>query len=165
MLVTLKCQSKCVFFFGLPIINLEMPIRQSAQLTDFLHVITAIAIFVIVVWVKSELNNNIDELDSKVIGMQDYTILLRNLDENVQEEELVDWAEENLGGRPVLVNFGYEMGWLQEALEERHQLTIKLNKLNIQHDKNPQDPDLPTRIYEVQEQIQLKDRVLNHYKI
>lgn len=58
-LVTLSCTNRCVYFFGIPIINLEISGEDSANLTDVVHMISAFAIFGCVLYVKGKLRVDI----------------------------------------------------------------------------------------------------------
>lgn len=58
-LVTLSCTDNCIYFFGIPIINLEISGEDSAHLTDMVNVIAAFAIFGGVLYVKSKIRVDI----------------------------------------------------------------------------------------------------------
>ena len=51
-----------MYFFGVPIINLEISGEDSAKITDFLHMIVAFAIFSCVMYVKSKIRVDVEEL-------------------------------------------------------------------------------------------------------
>lgn len=58
-LVTLNCTDNCVYFFGIPIINLEISGEDSAHLTDVVNVITAFTIFGCVLYMKTKIRTDI----------------------------------------------------------------------------------------------------------
>lgn len=78
-LVTLNCNNRCVYFFGIPIINLEISAADSANLTDVVHMIAAFAIFGCVLYVKKKIRVDIEDLEKKIVSPDQYTIMLQNL--------------------------------------------------------------------------------------
>lgn len=78
-LVTLNCEDHCIYFFGIPIINLEISGEDTAHLTDIVHMITAFAIFGGVLYIKSKIKIDVEELEKKVKSPDQYTIMLQNL--------------------------------------------------------------------------------------
>jgi hypothetical protein len=68
-----------VYFFGIPIINLEMSGMDTAEKTDVLNVITAFAIFVTVMYIKSKIRVDVAALDKKYVSADYYTIIMQNL--------------------------------------------------------------------------------------
>jgi hypothetical protein len=58
-LVTLNCVENCVYFFGIPIINLEMSGEDTAKVTDAVNMVAAFAIFGCVLYVKSKIKVDI----------------------------------------------------------------------------------------------------------
>lgn len=85
-LVTLQCREKCIRFLGIPIINLEMSGEQSSRLTDVVNVVTAFAIFIAVMYIKTRINRDIRDLEAKIVSPEQYTIILQNLPEDINEE-------------------------------------------------------------------------------
>jgi hypothetical protein len=58
----------------------------SAEKTDVLNVVTAFAIFVSVMYIKSKIRAETYALDKKFVSAGYYTIILQNLPEDVTEE-------------------------------------------------------------------------------
>jgi hypothetical protein len=71
-----------VYFFGIPIINLEISAEDTTQKTDILNVITAFAIFVSVMYIKTKIREDVVALDKKYVSADYYTIIMQNLPEN-----------------------------------------------------------------------------------
>lgn len=62
LLVTLKCVSDCVYFFGIPIINLEISAEDSLRLTDIVNMVASFGIFICVLYVKSQIKDEVKQL-------------------------------------------------------------------------------------------------------
>ena len=108
-LVTLNCTSECIYFIGIPIINLEISGEDSSKIADVINVITAFAIFVGVMYIKYHINSDINKLEDKIVSPEQYTIIMQNLPEDVNEEELTEWVKNNLNAKPILINFAYNV--------------------------------------------------------
>lgn len=78
-LITLNCTKDCIYFFGIPIINLDISAEESAHKTDIINVITAFAIFACVMYIKYKIRNESAVLEKKFISPNQYTILVQNL--------------------------------------------------------------------------------------
>ena len=130
-LVTLNCTHECIYFIGIPIINLEISGEESSKIADVINVITAFAIFVGVMYIKYHINSDINKLEDKIVSPEQYTIIMQNLSEDTNEEELTEWIKSNLNAKPILINFAYNVSELSNAYAQRQKLTIKLNKLVI----------------------------------
>lgn len=61
----------------------------SAQKTDVINVITAFAIFGCVMYIKSKIRADVAALNKKYVSADQYTIVMQNLPENINEEDLI----------------------------------------------------------------------------
>lgn len=135
-LVTLNCTKQCVYFFGIPIINLEISGSESAHKTDIINVITAFAIFGCSMYIKYKINGESVILEKKFISPAQYTVIVQNLPENVNDEDIIEWSKQAFQEKPVLINFAYNVSQLSNAFKNRQKLTIKLNKMLIERDQD-----------------------------
>lgn len=92
-LVTLNCTKECVYFFGIPIINLEISGSESAHKTDVINVITAFAIFGCSMYIKYKINGESVKLEKEFISPAQYTVIVQNLPENVNDEDIIEWSK------------------------------------------------------------------------
>ncbi len=136
-LMTLTCsvESTCYTLFGIPIINISLAQKTNLNKTQIVNMTTCVAIFLIVVYLKSLVNQDIKMLASKKVCPSLYTIMLQNVPD-IQDEQLGQWIEERFGERPVFVNWAYSVDQLRKAYSEKHQTIIDMNKIKIKMRKN-----------------------------
>jgi hypothetical protein len=88
-LMTLRCEGNqtCLTIFGIPVINTSMMEQHNLNSTEIVNTVTAIIIFMIVLYLKTVTNDDILHLTAKKNCPSLYTVMLQNLPK-VGDEEL-----------------------------------------------------------------------------
>ncbi len=73
---------------------------------------TAVVIFLIVVFLKTVITDDIRVLSNKKLCPSLFTIMLQNVPA-VEESELVGWVQDRFGEKPVVVNWSYNVKELE----------------------------------------------------
>ena len=166
-LITLKCKEQCWTFFGIPIINLEMPISEQLAVTQISNVISAIGIFAAVLYFKSTIVEEIADLEKKVICPSQYSIMIQNLPSSLTQIELTDWVFKKFEETPVKVNIAYDVSELEETYQKKQELTITLNRTQIQINTLKQDQQSPTlkaKVDHIKKELSHLEYKLSYYR-
>ena len=118
-LISSNCKSNCIYFLGITIINLEISGKQSVKTAAFTNIITAFILFALVMYIRRKINDDICYLEEKKVCPEQYTIMIQNLPEDINEEELTDWSKETFGVKPILINFAFNITAVSEAFKKR----------------------------------------------
>jgi hypothetical protein len=80
-LMTFHCSSseKCLTLFGIPIVDISIAEQHNLDRTEVLNTITAIGIFICVLYLKTVINEDIRVLTVKKNCPSIYTIMLQNV--------------------------------------------------------------------------------------
>jgi hypothetical protein len=80
-MMALECstQGTCYTLFGFPIVNISVAEQTNLNKTEIVHMATAIAIFLIVVFLKTVINEDVRVLTNKKLCPSLYTVMLQNL--------------------------------------------------------------------------------------
>lgn len=71
--------------------------------------LTSIGIFVIVVYLKTIINEDIRQLTAKNICPSLYTVMLQNVPTEITDEELRKWIADRFGETPIMLNWAYNV--------------------------------------------------------
>lgn len=131
-LMTLKCEvnSTCYTLFGIPIINISIAEKTNLSKTEIVNMGTSIAIFLIVVYLKTMINEDIQLLINKKLCPSLFTVMLQNVPA-IDDQTLREWIEKCFGEKPVCISWAYNVEELQYTYKDKQRLTIELNKINI----------------------------------
>lgn len=99
--------------------------------------LTSIGIFVILVYLKAVINDDIRTLTNKKICPSLYTIMLQNVPQ-VDNETLIKWITQRFGEAPTLINWAYNVDELKNAYREKQQYAIQYNTIKIRLKKYQQ---------------------------
>ena len=80
-LMSLNClnNANCISLFGLPIINISIMQQHNIQSTSVLNTLTAVGIFLVVLYLKAVTNDDITLLTAKKNCPSIYTLMLQNV--------------------------------------------------------------------------------------
>lgn len=97
-LMTLKCEvnSTCYTLFGIPIINVSIAEKTNLSKTEIVNMGTSIAIFLIVVYLKTMINEDIHQLTNKKLCPSLFTVMLQNVPA-IDDQALKEWIEKCFG--------------------------------------------------------------------
>ena len=70
-------------------------------------------------YIRRKINDDICYLEEKKVCPEQYTIMIQNLPEDINEEELTDWSKETFGVKPILINFAFNITAVSEAFKKR----------------------------------------------
>lgn len=109
-LMTLKCEGNrtCLTIFGIPVINISIMEEHNVNSTEIVNAVTAIIIFIIVLYLKTVINEDIKQLTAQKKCPSLYTVMLQNVPK-ADDEELGKWVEERFGKKPIEMNWAYDV--------------------------------------------------------
>lgn len=94
------------------------------------NAVTAIIIFIIILYLKTVISEDVKELTAEKNCPSLYTIMLQNVP-NVSDADLSMWVEERFGKKPVEMNWAFDVEELAKAYKEKHEALIESNKIRI----------------------------------
>ena len=109
-MMTLKCDagSRCLSFLGIPIINISIMLETNMNKTQLVNTVTALGIFISVLYLKTIINDDIRVLTAKKNCPSMYSVMLQNVP-IVSDAELGEWILERFKEKPVEFNWAYDV--------------------------------------------------------
>lgn len=80
----------CYTLFGIPIINVSIAEKTNLSKTEIVNMGTSIAIFLIVVYLKTMINEDIHQLTNKKLCPSLFTVMLQNVPA-IDDQALKEW--------------------------------------------------------------------------
>lgn len=127
--------------------------------------LVAIAVFVLVLYLKTKLNTDIPKLAQQVTCPSQYTIMLQNIPDT-EEPELVEWVLRVFGETPFSVNWAYDVQELHTAYVQKQFLVIEVNKNKIRQRQCSEDKkaQLKETLAALTEDLARQDDILKTYE-
>lgn len=91
---------------------------------------TAVVIFLIVVFLKTVISDDVRTLTNKKLCPSLFTIMLQNLPP-IEEPELIAWVQDRFGEKPVVINWSFNVMELERTHKEKGNAVIEMNKIKI----------------------------------
>lgn len=131
-LMVLRCDvdSACYTLFGIPIINISVAERTNLNRTELANMATCLLIFLLVLYCKTLINEDIRVLTNKKMCPSLYTVMLQNVP-TTDDQSLSNWVHQCFGEQPLLINWAYDAHEFLSTYRKKQDKVIRLNKTKI----------------------------------